>query len=373
MRKDFKLTKKYIYLDSAAGTLKPKVVIKAINDFYYNYPINPHSINSPLGNKVYSKIIEARERVSKLVDCSPDEVIFTSGMTDGMNKLSRMIEEKIKKGDNIIVSSFAHSSLAVPLIELAKRKLANVIMTNDILKNIDNKTKIIALAQVNNSFNQKNDIEKIHSLAKKYNSILINDAAQAIIKEEVSLKFSDVILFSGNKIYGPTGIGCLIIKRKLLLTLNPATYGGGATATFDDKKWEPKPGINKFEAGTLNTAGIIGLSEAINFHNNNKLDTTHLQKYAFEELNKLDNIIIHSLESEPNILFSIIGVNSQDAVSYLGKRKIILRAGTHCSQYIFKKKNINDSIRISFDIYNTKKDIDKLIKEIKNGGDFIEL
>lgn len=373
MRNDFPLLNKTTYLDSAAGYLKPNQVIEEISKFYREYPINPHSMDSGLGVQVYKKINEARELVSGLVEAFPEEVIFTSGTTDSLNKAALMFESFMKPGDKIIVSKYNHSSNSVPWIKLANRTNSEVIFSEDLISDIDEKTKIVAYAQMNNTLLQEINHDELFEKVRSVGAILVNDAAQAVTYEKVSLETCDVIAFSGNKIFGPTGIGALVIKKQLLDLLEPVISGGGSIVKYDEKNIINKDNIKKFEPGTINTAGVIGFGEAIKYFNNNK-DIEHkneLARYAYTELSKMENVEIISKENAQIILFKIKGTPSQDVVSYLGHKNIILRAGRHCALYLFDSLKIDDTIRLSFGEYNNKDDIDKLIKELKDGGDFI--
>ena len=374
-REDFSLLKEVIYLDSAASSLKPKQVINEIVKYYEHYPINAHSVDSKLGSIVIQKIKNTRELVSDLIDANLNEIIFTSGTTDSINRLTRMFEDFIKEDDEIVISSHNHTSNFIPWVQLAQRKKAKIIVSNDLLKDINKKTKIVAFAQMNNTISSKDDIDKIYNKVVEVGALLVNDAAQAITYEEVSFHNCDVIVFSGTKIYGPTGIGVLAIKKELLILLKPKFIGGGSVINYDEKEIIFKEGIKSFEGGTQNIAGIIGLGEAIKYFNkyDNIFKKQELSKYAFSELSKVDNIELISKKNDNIILFKIKNISSQDVVSYLGHRNIILRAGKHCAIYLFNKMNIVDSIRMSFGLYNIKKDIDDTIQAIKEGGDFIDV
>lgn len=373
-RFDFPLLKEITFLDSGAGTLKPIPVINKIVEYYTEYPLNMHSIDSELGVKLYEKFIDARKTVADLVDAIPEEVIFTSGTTDGLNRLARMFETFINKGDKIVVSQYNHSSNATPWVALGKRTGAEVIFSDNLFDDIDEKTKIVAYSQINNSINQEIDPDELATKVEEMGALLVNDAAQAINSTKVSLDNSDVITISGTKIYGPTGVGALIIKKELLSLLKPTTYGGGAVVKYSENNIIFKDSIAAFEAGSLNAAGILGMAEGIKYMN--KYDDfdrkKDLSEFAYNELKKLGNIKILSQPRDVNVLFTVEGYEAQDVVSYLGHRKIILRAGKHCALYIYDKIGVPGAIRMSFGLYNNEDDILKVIEAIKNGGDFIE-
>ena len=378
-RDDFPLLKKTIYLDSGAGTLKPLPVIAKVVDYYKNYPINNHSTDSKLGEIVIKKINQTRKIIANLVDCKMEEIIFTTGTTDGINKISRTLDHLVNKGDEIIISEYAHSSNAAPWIQLAKRNKAKIIMSNDIINDINQKTKIVAFAQINNSIHKENDIAAIYQKVKAFGGVLINDAAQAINSTKVTIKNADVIVFSGTKLYGPTGSGALIIKKEFLKTLKPEIVGGGSVMDFDANNIWLKPGFDGFEPGTLNVAGIIGMGAGIEYMVKYD-DFNHkkkLVKYAFDKLSKIKDVQMISQRSDYNVLFKIKNIPAQDIVSYLGNRNIILRAGKQCALYLFSKNKYEESIRMSFGLYNEKSDIDTTIKiikkELKKGGGFLDI
>lgn len=373
-RFEFPLLEKTVFLDSGAGTLKPLPVIEEVVKYYRDYPINLHSIDSKLGSLVYEKFTDARKTVADLVDADVEEVIFTSGTTDGLNRVARMFEAFTKSGDNIVISSYNHSSNSAVWIEMARRTGATVIISDDLIKDINEKTKVVAYAQVNNTINTHTNPDEIFEKAASVGAVLVNDAAQAINSEKVSLENSDVITISGTKIYGPTGVGALIIRKPLLDLLTPSTSGGGAVAKYTEKEITWKDSISKFEAGSLNVAGILGMAAGIKYmleydDFDRKKD---LSEYAFNKLNELGNIEFLSQPRDGNVIFRVKGHSSQDVVSYLGHRDIILRAGRHCALYLFDKLNIDDSIRMSFGLYNNTDDIDKAVEAIKNGGDFLD-
>ena len=378
IKKDFKFLENHIYLDSGAGSIKPKQVIDAIVDFYNNFPINIHSPNSAAGVVVMKKVIDTREKVAKLLDAKAEEVIFTSGTTDGMNRIANMLKDVLKEGDEIALTRYNHSSNTIVWLELAKATGAKIKVAEDIQDIINNKTKIVALAQVNNTIDKHVNMDDIYSKAKSVGAIVVNDAAQAILHEKVSLNNSDVIVFSGNKLYGPTGSGALVIKSSLLNELKPRYYGGGAVAKVnEDLTWVPKNSFWGYEAGTVNTAAIVGLGAAIDYFNELKANglfeyETEIANYAHDQISKIKDIIVYSQRGDKAILFNIGKFNAQDIVSYLGHKNIILRSGNHCAKMLHDNGGDFSSIRVSLGAYNTKEDIDKLVEAINNGGDFLD-
>lgn len=378
----FKNNPDIIYLDNAALTFKPQEVIDKGTEFYEKFCVSTRTADSKLGIQLNTDLQNVRKSIANFVNSKEDEVIFTSGTTEGLNIIARMLSLIINEG-KIIFTFFNHSSAIVPFIENFKNKNVNFkycLDQKEIMNSIDNNTKILVLPQLSNNFQVDFNLEEIYKKCKEHNTILINDAAQAIVHTKVNFKNCDVLVFSGNKIYGPTGIGALIAKKELLDKLNPTKWGGGQVQNiYENRNWNMRNTINKWEPGTANFAGILQLGKAITFFK--KFNIQELEKkekelalYAYEELNKVPNIKIGSNKGDTIILFNIEGVSSQDVASYLGNRDIYVRAGAFCA-YKFKEVNdySNSYVRVSLAMYNNKEDIDKLVKTLANGGNFIEI
>ncbi len=376
-RKDFKLLETEIYLDHSSGALKPKSVIQAGVDFYSNYPINPHSIDSKLGSIVHQKIKNVRKMVAKLNNVDEKEVIFTSGTTDGLNQIANMMETQLNKGDEIVLNYLNHASNVIPWLEVAKKTGAKIIWTDNPLKAINANTKIVSVSEMNNTIGGESNIAEIYKLTQKQKAFLINDAAQSISHKMVDGSTADFTVWSANKLYGPTGTGVMIINKKIQDKMNVVRYGGGAIAEYNLKDWTRKDGYHALEPGTPNTSGIIMLGAAIEYINNIGFEKIwnherELSKYAFKRLSELENIIWASKPGEANLVFNIEGSNSQDVVSYLGHKGVMARAGQHCVKIIKQITGQNSWIRVSLGLYNEKSDIDKLVELLKQGGDFLD-
>lgn len=373
--------KKLIYFDNAALMLKPKSVIKEGNDFYTKYSISNRTADSTLGIKIANKILETRNKVAKFVDANENEVIFTSGTTESLNLAARMLLQIVKSG-TILLSIYNHSSNIVPFLELfSKNKNIKIKYFDDqksLINLIDENTKIISLSEITNNFQINYDLNEIYEICKKKNIILINDCAQAIAHKHVSLHNSDVLTFSANKLYGPTGLGALVIKNNLLNKLNPEKWGGGQVQNIDYDKWELKPTIAKYEPGTANLVAICQFGKSIDFVNKityAKIQEieSNLSNYLYEKLSIISNIKIDSKKGSNIILFNIKNIPSQDVASYFGHKNVYLRSGRFCAFLFSKHPNYQKTyIRISLSIYNTKKDIDKFIKLLNKGGNFLD-
>lgn len=366
-----------VYLDSAALVQKPLSVIKAVNDFYSKFCISNRTSDSYLGIFVEKRIKETRNLVANLLDAETNEIIFNSGTTEGLNYSASILYDLVNEDDEILISKYNHSSHIIPWIELAKQKKAKIVFSDNLLKDVNSGTRIICLTQVNNNFNIKIDLRLLKEKANECNSIIVNDAAQAISHQKVSSQFSDVIAFSSNKIFGPTGLGVLYVNKKLLQKISSKKYGGGSVNYIKlNGDWKRKGSISQHEPGTLNLGAIFGFHEALIFFNS--LDKKSMQKYlldlsnyAYDKLIKIKNVKIESRRGDSIILFNVLSSTSQDVSSYLGHKKIYVRSGFFCAQYL---NNIIDQslIRVSLHIYNNKDDINKFIKVLSEGNDFLD-
>lgn len=378
IRNEFPMLKNdLIYLDSAALVQKPKKVIEAINDFYTKYAISNRSNDSKLGIIVNQKINDTRQAVAQLINCDLNEVIFNSGTTEGLNYLALLLAQLVSTQDEIIISQYNHSSHMIPWIELAKRKNAKVIFSDNLVKDISPRTKIIAFTQANNNLQKNSDFNELIKLVRKYNIILVNDAAQAISHQKVDAKYFDAITFSANKLFGPTGLGVLYVSQKILKQVAAQKYGGGAIESIDHKgNWKLVNSISQHEPGTLNLAAIFGFHQALLFFSQidyKKMDKylNELSTYAHQKLSKIANLTLFSQPGDTIILFECNDMSAQDVVSYLGHQNIYVRGGWFCAQYI---KNIfkNPLVRVSLHIYNNQKDIDTLCQYLEKRGDFLD-
>ncbi|MGL5617684.1 MAG: aminotransferase class V-fold PLP-dependent enzyme [Metamycoplasmataceae bacterium] len=374
--KDFPMLKNdIVYLDSAALVLKPKMVIDAITDYYTNKSISSRTRDSIIGIEVNSKIVETRRKVSQLIDCQDDEIIFTSGSTDSLNYAAELFETLVKKDEEILLSKLNHSSNIIPWLELAKRTKAKIVVSLDIMKDINKKTKLVCLAQVNNSFQTTDNLDEIYKKCQKVGAYLVNDAAQAIAYKTTTMKNSDVIVFSTNKFYGPTGLGVLAMKRSILDKVEAKRYGGGAVDYITaNNEWKSKESILMHEPGTMHLAGIFGFNAALDYYSSLDLKEVNLyidnlSKYLFDKLSKVKNVRIASKRGDAIVLFFMKDIEPQDISSFLGHNNIYVRSGVFCNQYLKKIKD-KTYVRISLSFYNTKEDVDKLCKALDNGGNF---
>ncbi|WP_036452816.1 aminotransferase class V-fold PLP-dependent enzyme [Mycoplasma buteonis] len=376
IRNQFPLANQITYFDNAALVLKPQSAIDAVTDFYTNKSISSRTADTPLGNEVNNTLHRVREKVATLLDCQSSEIIFTSGTTESLNNFAWMVEPLLNEGDEILLSVNNHSSNIVPWIEVAKKTGAKVVYSEDIESHLSAKTKILAISQESNNFQNQFEFDALIAKARSFNAIIVADAAQAIIHQKVSLQKVDVAVFSCNKFYGPTGLGVLAIRKNLLAKLSPAKFGGGSiTEIKKDSTWGLRQTITAFEPGTPNLAAFFMFDKALDFFNSVGYQKTQniledLSQYLHSKLAKLSNVKVYSNPGDYIAILNVKGIHPQDVATYLGSKNIYTRAGIFCALYMRNVLTEDSFLRISLAIYNTYEDIDKLVYELEHGGDF---
>lgn len=381
-KEDFPLLKQnIIYFDNSATTLKPNSVIDKISDYYKNYSVNAHRGDYSLSLKVDKEFENVRNLVKEFINASsPNEIVFTSGATDSINKIVfGYFKNELKTDDEVLTTYTEHASLILPFYELGNKvsfiKLTNNLVTLDSIKKaVTNKTKVIALAHVTNVLGDIRPIKEICEYAHDNNILVLVDASQSAPHMKIDVKKLDVdfLVFSSHKMLGPTGVGVLYGKEELLSKVKPTTFGGGMNISFDKENnmiYNSLPQL--LEAGTPNIAGIIGLGEAINYINEIGIDKIHnyeveLKDYLVSNLKKLDDIIVYNNPDTAIISFNHKDIFSQDLAIYLDKYNICVRAGNHCAKMTKEVLHVKNSCRISLYLYNDKNEIDKLIIALKN-------
>lgn len=388
VRDDFPLLNKdYIYFDNGATTLKPKCVIESISDYYTNYPANAHRGDYDLSLKVSSKYEETRESVRKFINAkNTSEIIFTSGATEGLNEvIFGYLGEYLKSNDEIITTKSEHASIVLPLFELEKEKNIKVkfapltedytLTVDNVLSTVTNNTKAIVISHITNVIGDIRPIKEIISEMHKRNIICIIDASQSVGHTLVDVEKldADFLVFSAHKMLGPTGVGVLYGKYEYLNRVKPLKYGGGMNISYNsssDIKYKELP--YKLEAGTQNISGVIGFNEAIKYINNIGLEnieniTKSLKKYLIENLEKNNKIKIYNKNIEGyTVTFNVTDVFAQDVSIYLNKYNIMVRSGSHCAKKLVDEIGVSNTCRISLYFYNTKEEIDKLVKVLEN-------
>ncbi|MEG1146545.1 MAG: cysteine desulfurase [Bacilli bacterium] len=394
-REDFDILKSdIIYFDNGATSLKPRVLIDKTNEYYSKYSANAHRGDYDISLKVDSMYEETRMLVKDFINAkSEKEIVFTSGATDSLNKIIfGYFKNTLKKGDEVLITKSEHASNVLPWFELADQ-IGIVIKYIELDENfhvtldavddkITSKTKVISIAHITNVIGDIRPIKEITKYAHKRDILVVLDAAQSAAHKKIDVTDLDVdfMAFSAHKMCGPTGVGVMYGKYKLLCKTKPIIFGGGMNASFEDTQdrvYNNPPHL--FEAGTPNIAGVIGFSETLKYLNNIGMDTIDnyeqdLRNYCLKKLKQNKNIIIYNEVSESGIIaFNYKQIFAQDLAIYLNKFNICVRAGNHCAKILKNEIGIKNTCRISFYFYNNKKEIDTLIDALNNESIFNEL
>lgn len=384
----FKNNSKMIYLDSGATSLKPDSVVEEICKYYKIYTFNPHNKNNNLSIDLNHKIFEIRTKIAKFLNCNANEIAFTSGATESLNLFAFGLSHLIKPKDEIIVPEIEHSSNLLPWLIVAKRNHAKLITiteneqanwTKELLSKITKKTRIVSFASVSNILGISVNSYKLAKEIKKINpnTIVIVDATQEVQHKKINLNNSvvDLLCFSAHKVFGPTGIGVAYISKKMQNILQPFKYGGDMYIDYNpnDLSASYLPCPNKFEGGTQNIAGIFGFGAAIDFINRLGIDNIQnyekqLSIYFYKKIKTVKNVILGNKKNigSPIIVFNIKNCNPQDVAYYLSIKNIIVRSGVSCANMLKHRSQFSSGyVRVSLSIYNNTKDIDFLIKALK--------
>jgi cysteine desulfurase/selenocysteine lyase len=378
--------KPLIYFDNAASTQKPQVVIDRISNYYANEHSNIHRGVHSLSAAATEEYEIARKTVQAHVNAAHDhEIIFTKGTTDGINLVANgFTREILKAGDEVIVSGLEHHSNIVPwqmACEYTGAKLKVIPITDSGELIIDeyktllsNKTKVVAVNHVSNTLGTINPIKEIIELAHQFGAAVLIDGAQSAphIKPDVQALDADFYVLSGHKLYGPTGIGVLYGKEAWLNKLPPYQGGGDMikSVSFEKTTYNELP--FKFEAGTPNIVGALGLKTAIDYCNAIGFENIfsyekELLDYATEKLQAADGLTIYGTAKNKASVISFLldGIHPYDAGTILDKLGIAVRTGHHCTEPIMTRFGIPGTVRASFGIYNTKEEIDKLVEGLE--------
>lgn len=385
-REDFEMLNKVIYLDSAATALKPKLLGEVTSDYYNNYSVNAHRGDYDLSLKVDEKIDEARHLVKEFINAELDEeIVFTSGTTASLNQIVfGYFKYHLKELDEVLITEAEHASNALPWFELQSdmhiyvEKIPledNKVTLENVISKINDRTRVISLALVSNTLGDLRPIKEIVEYAHKHDIVVVIDGAQAIphMKVDVRDLKADFLAFSAHKMCGPTGVGVLYAKKRFMNDMYPTVFGGGMNVFFESDGTRRYSNIpTRYEAGTLNIAGIIGFAEIIKYINKIGIDNIHnyeleLKDYAISKLKEIKNIKIYNENADSAIIiFNVGDIFAQDLAIYLNKHNICVRAGNHCAKMVHDVINVNNTVRVSLYFYNTKEDIDALVKALSN-------
>ena len=382
--------KPLIYFDNGATTLKPQCVIDAIEDYYKNYCANAHRGDYDIAHKVDETYDNVRQKVAKFINAEANEIVFTSGTTMSLNMIAHGLKD-ITEDDEILITEAEHASNVLPWFKLSEKthcKIKYIELTDEgrltvenLKKALSSHTKIVSLAQITNVLGFEFDVKSFAKIIHENGSLFILDGAQSVPHMKIDVKDLDVdfLAFSGHKMCGPTGIGVLYGKYELLDKLDPVLTGGGMNTKFDtcgNIGYLESP--LKFEAGTQNIAGVIGLGAAIDYLNKIGMDNIHdyekkLHDYAIKKLKELDNIILYNPNADSGIItFNVKNVFAQDTASLFNSYGIAVRSGQHCAKILLHKLNTDATVRASLYFYNTFEEIDAFIEACKKGGDFLD-
>lgn len=389
IKKDFPILENsnLTYLDSGATTQKPKQVIDKIEEFYNKYNANPHRGAYSLSVEATNEYESARVKIAKFINASkPEEVIFSKNATESLNLIAYSYGlENLKKDDEVVISIMEHHSNLVPWQKMTKAKNAKLkymyvndnyeIPDEEIETKITKNTKIVGITYVSNVLGTINPVKKIIKQAHKMGAVVVVDASQSIphMKLDVQELDADFVVFSGHKMLAPLGIGVLYGKKSILDKMTPFLMGGDMIEYVYEQETTFASLPNKFEAGTQNVEGVIGLAAAIDYIE--KIGYEKIQEiekevvgYAKQELAKLDFLETYYTKNDENhmgvISFNIKGVHPHDTASVLDSCNVAVRSGNHCAQPLLRYLGKDSTCRASFYIYNTKKDVDNLVEAL---------
>ncbi|MHB8652072.1 MAG: aminotransferase class V-fold PLP-dependent enzyme [Minisyncoccota bacterium] len=393
IKKDFPIfehEKDLVYLDSAATSQTPQAVLDTMQEYYTSYRSNIHRGLYKMGEEASERYEGVRASVARFIGALPEEIIFTSGATASSNMLVRMLEEsgRVGEGSEIVSTVMEHHASLIPLQELAKRKGLTLSLIpigvpygekgldyDAAEKLITSKTKIVSCVLASNVLGTINDVKRLADLVHKHGALMIVDATEAVghISVDVKKLGADFLYFSGHKMLGPTGIGVLYGRKELLENMNPSVFGGGIVekVTGENATWTTS--LKRFEAGTPNISGAIGIGGAVEYLEKIGVENIHahvreLTVYALEKLAQISGVHIFAAPVEQNvgiISFAIDGVHPHDLAQIAGDSNVAIRAGHHCAAPLMAVLGVPATARASFYLYNDNMDVDALIEAIK--------
>lgn len=397
IRKDFPILDQIVndeplvYLDNAATTQKPKAVLEAVNRYYQEDNANVHRGVHTLAERATASYEAARETVRRFINASSTkEVLFTRGTTTGLNWIGRFAEEMLEEGDEVLISIMEHHSNILPWQEACRKTGAKLVYAylkdggldlEDFREKLTDRTKFVSITHASNVLGVINPIQELAQLAHEKGAIMVVDGAQSVphMKIDVQKLDADFFVFSGHKMAGPTGIGVLYGKEHYLNQMSPVEFGGEMidfvyeqSATWKELPW-------KFEAGTPNMAGAIGLAAAIDYLEAIGMDAIehHEQEliaYVFPKLQAIEGLKIYGSQDLAKrsgvISFNLGNLHPHDLATALDYEGVAVRAGHHCAQPLIQYLEVPATARASFYLYNTKEDCDKLVEALIKTKEF---
>lgn len=397
IRKDFPILDQVIndeplvYLDNAATTQKPQEVLEAINRYYLEDNANVHRGVHTLAERATAQYEASREKLRAFINAkSTKEVLFTRGTTTGLNWIGRFAEQILQPEDQVLISIMEHHSNIIPWQEACRKTGANLVYVYlkdgaldmaDLKSKLCDQTKFVSLPHVSNVLGCVNPIKEIAELAHQVGAYMVVDGAQSAPHMSIDVQELDCDFFtlSGHKMLGPTGIGVLYGKEEILNRMNPVEFGGEMIDFVYEQSasWKELPW--KFEAGTPNIAGAIGLGAAVDYLNQIGLETIHeheqeLVAYVLPKLQAISGLTVYGPQEEKEhagvIAFNIAGLHPHDVATALDYEGVAVRAGHHCAQPLINHLGETSAVRASFYLYNTKEDCDKLVEAIYKTKEF---
>ena len=397
IKKDFPLleNRNIAYLDSGATTQKPKEVIEAIKKYYENSNANPHRGAYSLSIEATEQYENTRTKIAEFINAKHrEEIIFSKNATESLNLIAYSYGmDNLKKDDEVVISIMEHHSNLVPWQKVTKATGSKLnymyinenyeISDKEIESKITDKTKIVGITHVSNVLGTINNVKKIIKYAHKKGAVVIVDASQSIphMKIDVQDLDADFLVFSGHKMLAPLGIGVLYGKREILNNMTPFLMGGDMIEYVYEQETTFAPLPNKFEAGTQNVEGVIGLGAAIDYIQKIGYDKiqekeNEIISYARQELSKLDYLTLYLTPNVQNhssvISFNIKGVHPHDVASILDSENVCVRSGNHCAQPLMRFLGIDSTCRASFYFYNSKEDVDRLVSALNKAYKMFE-
>ena len=397
IRKDFPILDQIVndeplvYLDNAATTQKPKAVLEAVNRYYQEDNANVHRGVHTLAERATASYEAARETVRRFINASSTkEVLFTRGTTTGLNWIGRFAEEILEEGDEVLISIMEHHSNILPWQEACRKTGAKLVYAylkdggldlEDFREKLTDRTKFVSIAHASNVLGVINPVQEIAQLVHEKGAIVVVDGAQSVphMKIDVQKLDADFFVFSGHKMAGPTGIGVLYGKEQYLNQMSPVEFGGEMidfvyeqSATWKELPW-------KFEAGTPNMAGAIGLAAAIDYLEAIGMDAIErheqdLIAYVFPKLQAIEGLKIYGSQDLAKrsgvISFNLGDLHPHDLATALDYEGVAVRAGHHCAQPLIQYLEVPATARASFYLYNTKEDCDKLVEALIKTKEF---
>ncbi|MDI3328976.1 MAG: cysteine desulfurase [Alicyclobacillaceae bacterium] len=384
--------KRLVYLDSAATSQKPLPVIERIARYYSEENANVHRGVYALAGRATEAFEGAREKVARFIGASSaDEIVFTRGTTEGINLVAASLGRRmVGEGDEIVITPMEHHSNLIPWQQLALAKGAvlkylplqpdGTIRLEDAEREITERTKIVAVAHVSNVLGTVNPVKEMARIAHRKGALIVVDAAQSVPHMPVDVRDldCDFLAFSGHKMCGPTGIGVLYGKREWLSQMEPVYYGGEMIEVVElyRSTWKEAPW--RFEGGTPNIAGAVGLGAAVDYLTGVGMENVHrweqeLVRYALDRLKEIPEIEIYGPGAGQRaglVTFNLRGVHPHDVATVLDAEGVAIRAGHHCAQPLMRWLGAAATARASFYLYNTEEDVDALIDALAKAKEF---